>query len=162
MILITSARTINLKSSHLYCMSFSEQLHASPTWPPVKDTSQVSSDSADAQGGSDLFTDPPQEAQSEFQPDHPWTPGISIILRPRMCLRLQLPPSLLGTTSFPPPHPTPKSSGYCYLPPPPSSKPLGTSTSPLLPPSPLGTTTSPLYPTSQLQSPDQPRFLLFL
>uniref|UniRef100_A0A4W2FRX1 Transmembrane protein 176A n=1 Tax=Bos indicus x Bos taurus TaxID=30522 RepID=A0A4W2FRX1_BOBOX len=96
MILITSARTINLKSSHLYCMSFSEQLHASPTWPPVKDTSQVSSDSADAQGGSDLFTDPPQEAQSEFQPDHPWTPGISIILRPRMCLRLQLPPSLLA------------------------------------------------------------------
>ena len=78
-----------------------------------------------------------------------------------MFLRLQLPPSLLGTTSFPP-HPTPKSSGYCYLPPPPSSKPLGTSTSPLPPPSPLGTTTSPLYPTSQLQSPDQPRFLLFL
>lgn len=132
---------INLKSSHLYCTSFSEQLHASPTWPPVKDTSRVSDDSADAQGGSDLFTDPSQEAQSEFQPDHPWAPGISIILRPRKWLRLQLPPSPLGTTSSP-------------LHPP--ASPLGTAISPLHPPPSLWVPVHPPYPLQVLWVPPLP------
>ena len=60
-----------------------------------------------------------------------------------MFLRLQLPPSLLGTTSFPPPTPPPS--------------PLGTATSPLHPPPSLWVPALPPYPLQVLWVPPLPR-----